>query len=31
VLGADTAEVLRSRLGLDEDTLAGLVGRGVIA
>jgi crotonobetainyl-CoA:carnitine CoA-transferase CaiB-like acyl-CoA transferase len=31
MLGADTAEVLRSRLGLDEDTLAGLAGRGVIA
>jgi crotonobetainyl-CoA:carnitine CoA-transferase CaiB-like acyl-CoA transferase len=31
MLGADTAEVLRSRLGLDEDTLAVLASRGVIA
>jgi crotonobetainyl-CoA:carnitine CoA-transferase CaiB-like acyl-CoA transferase len=31
LLGADTAEVLRNRLGLDERTLADLVGRGVIA
>jgi crotonobetainyl-CoA:carnitine CoA-transferase CaiB-like acyl-CoA transferase len=31
LLGADTAAVLRGRLGLDDPTLADLAARGVIA